>query len=207
MRNGAHTIIDEWSPTVGTKGLLQSGWFWVSGIPNDQRSTLTIAKVGALVGKTLEIDENYRYRYDYVRIKIACRDVTRVPKTAKATLGMCITDFGFEREIPEAKGDKILKSGIKVGDDQPPPSKRAKPNASPEKPNEEKSKDSDQHTAGSEKGYGKQVQYESCSAPPKIDFTRRSQTKLLADAQEAYNECKLAEEEGRVYIPEVYEEI
>ena len=82
---------------MGAKGVLQSSWFRVSKIPTDQRSIRTLAKVGGLVGKVIEIDEGSRYRYDYVRLRIACRDVSKVPETAEGTLGMYIIDFGFER--------------------------------------------------------------------------------------------------------------
>ena len=68
-------------------------------IPADQRSIRTLAKVGGLVGKVMEIDEKTRYRADYVRMKIACRDVHRVPKTAEGTLGLYFYDFTFEREV------------------------------------------------------------------------------------------------------------
>ena len=71
--------------------------------------------MGGLVGKVVEIDESSRFRYDYVRLKISCRDVTKVPKTTEGTLGMYIIDFGFEREVPEVRGERLLKSGIKVG--------------------------------------------------------------------------------------------
>lgn len=63
------------------------------GIPSDQRSIKTIAKVGGLVGKTIEIDETTRNRNDFVRIKLACRDVSQVPNSAENTLGMLIYDF------------------------------------------------------------------------------------------------------------------
>jgi hypothetical protein len=85
--------------------------------------------VGGLVGKVIEIDEGTRYRYDYVRLRIACRDVARVPKTAKGTLGMYIIDFGFEREVFEVTGERVLKSGIKLkSNDSQPPAKRSKAN-------------------------------------------------------------------------------
>jgi hypothetical protein len=47
----------------------------VTNIPGDQRSIRTIAKVGGLVGKVIEIDERSRFRADYIRVKIACRDL------------------------------------------------------------------------------------------------------------------------------------
>lgn len=94
-------MIDVWSSTRGSKGELQQGWFRVTNIPDDQRSILTIGKVTGLVGKVAELDERTRFRVDYVRMKIACRDVTKVPKSAEAVLGNAVYVFGFEREIPE----------------------------------------------------------------------------------------------------------
>jgi len=126
MRSGAMTQIDQWSPAAEAKGVLQTAWFRVSCIPNDQRSMRTLAKIGGLVGKVLEIDEGTRYRYDYVRMRIACRDIARVPRTAEATLGLYIIDFKFEREIPEEKSERILKSGIKITDDAAPPAKKSR---------------------------------------------------------------------------------
>jgi hypothetical protein len=78
-----------------------------------------LAKVGGLVGKVIEIDECSRYRYDYVRLRIACRDVSKVSKTAESTLGMYLIDFDFEIEIPKESGPKVLRSGIKVGEHEP----------------------------------------------------------------------------------------
>lgn len=48
---------------------------------------MTLTQVGGLVGKVIEVDEGSRYIYDYVRMKIACRDIRRVPKTTEASLG------------------------------------------------------------------------------------------------------------------------
>lgn len=121
LKNDAQIKIDVWSPIVGAKGVLQSSWFRVSGILTDQRSLRTLAKAGGLVGKVIEIDECSRYRYDYVRLRIACRDVSRVPKTAESTLGMYLNEFDFEREIPDESGPKVLRSGIKVGEHEPQP--------------------------------------------------------------------------------------
>lgn len=91
--------VEQWSPKIGAKGMLQTGWFRVSDIPGDQRSIRTIAKIGGLVGKVVEIDEKTRFRADYVRVKIACRDLQKVPRTAKGALGLYVHDFGFKRVI------------------------------------------------------------------------------------------------------------
>lgn len=110
--------------------MLQQGWFKVTNIPDDQRDLVTLAKVGGLVGKVTEIDEKARFRVDYVRMRIACRDITKVPKTAEGVLGLTVYDFGFEREILEGSNEKTLKSGIVVSDDQPPNKKQRADNVS-----------------------------------------------------------------------------
>lgn len=80
-----------------------------------------MAKVGGLVGKVLEIDEKTRL-LEYVRMRIACRDVTKVPRKVEGTLGLCLHDFIFEREVHEADSVRVLSSGIRVStsDSQPP---------------------------------------------------------------------------------------
>jgi hypothetical protein len=80
---GAKIQIENWSSYGGSKGVLQQAWFRVTNIPDDQRSIVTLAKVGGLVGKVIEIDEKSRFRIDYVRMKIACRDISKIPKTAE----------------------------------------------------------------------------------------------------------------------------
>lgn len=110
--------------------MLQQAWFRVKEIPPDQRSVRTYAKVGGLVGKVVEIDEKSRFRSDFVRMKIACRDVSKVPRKAKGTLGMAIHDFIFEREVSEEVAGRVLSSGIKVGDNDHP-TKKFKPDSHP----------------------------------------------------------------------------
>lgn len=101
MRNEAQIKIEPWTQVVGAKEVLQSAWFRVKKIPADQRSIRTLGKVGGLVGKVIAVDEGTRYRYDYVRLKIACRDTTKVPKIVEAFLGMYLMVFEFEREVTE----------------------------------------------------------------------------------------------------------
>ena len=82
----AQMMVEQWSPKFGAKGVLQQAWFRVGAIPADQRPIRTLAKLGGLVGKVMEIDEKTRYRADYVTMKIACKDVHCVPKTAEGTM-------------------------------------------------------------------------------------------------------------------------
>lgn len=70
--------------------MLQQGWFRVTNIPDDQRSLITLAKVGGLVGKIIEIDEKARFIVDYVRMRIAYRDISKVSKTVEGVLGLTL---------------------------------------------------------------------------------------------------------------------
>jgi hypothetical protein len=55
-------------------------------------------------------------------------DVTKVPRTARSTLGLFIHEFTFEREVVVEEGERTLKSGIKVGEkDHQPFPKKLKP--------------------------------------------------------------------------------
>lgn len=91
--------IDPWNASIGAKGELQSAWFRVKGIPNDKRSEETLAYVGSLVGVTVEIDEKSLHKQEYVRMGIACRDITKVPKSAEGAIIPYIYDFLYEREV------------------------------------------------------------------------------------------------------------
>jgi len=49
----------------------------------------------------MQIDESTIFNRDFVRIKIACRNVELVPPSAECNLGMYIYDFLFEREVSQ----------------------------------------------------------------------------------------------------------
>jgi hypothetical protein len=122
----AQITIDPWTPAVNAKGCLQKGWFRISGIPMEQRSLVTIAKVGGLVGKVIEVDERTRLRNEYVRARIACRDVTTVPGVVESSLGLFLYDFFFEREIHSEEDEQSLETGIRVDDSYQKAAKRYK---------------------------------------------------------------------------------
>ena len=119
-------LIEPWSFFIGAKGQLQQGWFRVRGIPTDQRNLRTIAKIGGLVGKTISIDEKTRYSHEFVRIKIACKDIYAIPETVESTLGVFIYDFAFELEEDAEQKEHRLKSGVKIHEYelQPSPKKQ-----------------------------------------------------------------------------------
>jgi hypothetical protein len=110
-------MVEPWSSSIGAKGRLHQAWFKVSGIPMDQRGIRTIAKVGGLVGKTVAIDESTRHNAEFVRVKIACRNVLEVPPIAEGTLGLNLFDFHYETETCiKEQGDKT-KEGVKISEE------------------------------------------------------------------------------------------
>jgi hypothetical protein len=85
---------------------LQQAWFRVRGVPYNKRSAKTLAYVDSLVGVATEVDKSTLNKVDFVRLKIAARDVSRVP----AILSY-FYDFFFEREVMlEEKNDSIAVS-------------------------------------------------------------------------------------------------
>lgn len=154
-------------------------------------SMRTVAKVGGLVGKVLEIDESTRFRHDYVRMRIACMDVTKVPRTARSTLGLFIHVFTFEREVEVEEGERFLKSGIKVGDrdgQSSPKRFRSNDHSVPGSSNNQDGKKSGKFSRIGAGG-NSQSQSEKLveSAPPKMGKTQGGSTKLMGDAQRAFH--------------------
>jgi hypothetical protein len=58
----------------------------VRGVPYDKRSPEILAYVGSLVGATTKVDKSTLNRADYVRVKIAGRDVSKIPESAEGAI-------------------------------------------------------------------------------------------------------------------------
>jgi hypothetical protein len=65
----------------------------VRGIPYDKRSKETTSFVGSLVGATTEVDLASLNRIDYVMIKIASNDVSKIPGVAEGAILPYLYDF------------------------------------------------------------------------------------------------------------------
>lgn len=59
-----------------------------------------ISRVRSLVGRTKMIDKENLFRFDYVRAKIQCMDISKVPAVVEGLLGDFFYDFIFQREVP-----------------------------------------------------------------------------------------------------------
>lgn len=68
------------------------------------------------MGKVVEIDEKTRLRNEYVRTRIACRDVCVVPNVVESSPVLFIYDFFFEREIQDEDYKENPKSDVRVGE-------------------------------------------------------------------------------------------
>jgi len=123
------------------------------------------------VGKTISIDEQTRFRHDYVRVKIACRDIRQVPPSAECNLGMFIYDFFFELEDTETQEPIPLNTATKVGDpDEHPSSKKMRTEESL-RSESQKGKSTKEHPKGSGKGVQSETDHLSRkfgSAPGKL---------------------------------------
>lgn len=47
------------------------------------------------------MDKDSLHKNDYVRVKIGCRDVTKVPASIDGLLDFHFYDYFFEREVPQ----------------------------------------------------------------------------------------------------------
>jgi hypothetical protein len=91
--------IASWNGSVGAKWELQQAWFRVRGVPYDKRSAKTLAYVGSLVGLTTEVDKSTLNIADYVRVKIAAKDVSKIPESTEGAIIPYMYDFFYEREV------------------------------------------------------------------------------------------------------------
>lgn len=60
---------------------------------------MTLAYVGSMVGVTTEIDESSINKQEFVRMKICCRDVAKVPESVEDLIVPNLYGFFFEREV------------------------------------------------------------------------------------------------------------
>jgi hypothetical protein len=117
-----------WNGFVGTKGELQMGWFRFRGVPYDKRSIPTMAYVGPLVGATAEVDKSTLRKIDYVRIKIAARDISKVLERVEGAIIPYLYDFLYEREVEmgtNVDGGKFSVQKEKGNEDQTLPKESA----------------------------------------------------------------------------------
>jgi len=116
--------VEPWNANVGAKSKLETAWFRIFGLPMEKRSEKKTCMVASLVGLPLEVDKNNLKRWDFVRVKIGCRDVRKVPALVEGLLDFHFYDFTFQREVPtegitNAAGTKWTRNSERQEDDSP----------------------------------------------------------------------------------------
>jgi hypothetical protein len=107
--------VEPWNPNGGAKAKLETAWFRITGIPQEKRTERRVSMVASLVGLPLEVDKANLKRWDYVRVKIGCKDIKKVPLWLKACW-ICISMTFLSRERFKWR-DPITLDGI-LGQDQ-----------------------------------------------------------------------------------------
>ena len=122
--------MDKWNPSTGSKGPLDVAWFRITNILVEKRSYANVCMVASKVGLPLEFDKESLTKNDYVRVKIGCRDVTKVPANVDGVLDFHFYDYFFQREVPQdgytdASGTKWIRNERdQAKDDFPSPKKQ-----------------------------------------------------------------------------------
>jgi hypothetical protein len=82
------------------------------------------------VGIPLEVDKHNLKRWDYVRVKIGCRDISKVPATVEGLMDLHFFDFSFQREVLVEGGSTSWNTWTRNADrsneDNPSPKKARK---------------------------------------------------------------------------------
>ena len=94
----------------------------------EKRSNQRACMVASLVGLPLEVDKQNLKRWDFVRVKIGCRDVRKVPAVVEGLLEFYFYDFTFQREVPiegitNTAGTKWTRNPDRHDDESPSPKK------------------------------------------------------------------------------------
>jgi hypothetical protein len=123
--------VEPWDPYVGAKAKIESTWFGISGIPMEKRTEKRVCYVASLVWMPLEVDKNNLKRWEYVRVKIGCKDIAKVPAVVEGLLKMHFYDFIFRREVPTYTHSKPAwntwtRTSERDEDDKPSPKKHKK---------------------------------------------------------------------------------
>jgi hypothetical protein len=127
---GVKFKVDKWNPHVGAKAEIDTAWFRISGIPMEKRPEKKAALIASLVGIPIEVDKSNLKRGDYIRVKIECRDISKVPARVEGLLDRHFYDFTFQREVPVEGASTSWNTWTRTADrnneDNPSPKKARK---------------------------------------------------------------------------------
>jgi hypothetical protein len=90
--------VEKWKANAGAKFGIESAWFRILGVPVEKRTIKKASLIASMVGVPLEVDAANLKRWDFIRVKIGCRDITKVPAVVEGLLDFHFYDFTFQRE-------------------------------------------------------------------------------------------------------------
>nr|TKW22505.1 hypothetical protein SEVIR_4G232600v2 [Setaria viridis] len=98
MVPGVSFKVEQWNHCDGAKAELATAWFRIFGIPSEKMTEKRACYVGSLVRIPLEVDKINLKRWEYVRVKIACKHITKVLAIVEGLLDMHFYDVTFQRK-------------------------------------------------------------------------------------------------------------
>lgn len=117
--------VEKWNSNSGAKVAMSTAWFRIRGIPFEKRSEQNVCLIASLVGLPLEVDKSCLKKFDYVRVKIGNKHITKVPAVVEGMLDFFFYDFEFQREVPQEgitnpAGNKWVRVDKPVGEHPSP---------------------------------------------------------------------------------------
>ncbi|CAN6199371.1 unnamed protein product [Urochloa humidicola] len=159
--------VEKWNTNAGAKAELTTAWFRIFNIPVERRTEKVACYVGSLVGVPIEVDKASLKRYEYARVKLGCRDITKIPASVEGLLDRHLYDFTFQREVPtegvtNSAGTTWTRNVDRPDEDCPSPKKPKWGGGGTSNQGATSSKDG---SSSAGKGYGKQTSVADPTAP------------------------------------------
>jgi hypothetical protein len=157
------------------------------------------------VGATAEVDVSSLSRIEYARMKIAARDISRIPESAKRVVLPYLYDFYYEREVEDVEVDQKIEIQVPIGQGGGQHNqKKAKPND--QEPSQRKAQlqleclGKDRPVDAKMKatmGENTISNLGSCFVPAKVDWEKgvEKPKKLMGDAQKSFQNINVLSSE------------
>jgi hypothetical protein len=118
-KEGVLVSLKPWTGDIEPYDSMDEVWVQMSGIPPKWSNWRTFRQITSSLGKILEVDWNSLFIsfFGMVRMKIACKDVTKIPK--KIMYGMKENIYLVQFKVEGSKGKKADDGGEDGNDDNP----------------------------------------------------------------------------------------
>jgi hypothetical protein len=112
-KDGVLVSLKAWTGDIESYDVLEEVWVQVSGIPPKWSNWEAIMHIASSIGKMLEVDRNSMFAsfFGMVRIKVACKDISKIPKKRLYEMKQKLYLIHF-------KVEKMTTSGESPDDDE-----------------------------------------------------------------------------------------